>query len=132
LGKFKKENKELLTYLLFESFDEPAYIENVKQEIDLQMAAINLSSLYFVKKSSRKILRMISKYGRYTDSSVAEIQWLIHFCGALKACPISIRDSQALLNLYTGQIKKIDKLLTGLHEDLQYDFIKQIKTLSLD
>jgi len=132
LGKFKKENKELLTYLLFESFDEQAYIENVKAEINLQMAAINLGSLYFVKKSSRKILRMISKYARYTDSLVAEIQWLIHFCGALKACPISIRDSQALLNLYTGQIKKIDKLLKGMHEDLQYDFIKQIKTLSLD
>ena len=34
LSKFKKENKELLTYLLYESKDESNYIESVKQEID--------------------------------------------------------------------------------------------------
>ena len=33
LAKFKKENKELLTYLLFESHDETGYIETVKQEL---------------------------------------------------------------------------------------------------
>ena len=30
LSKFKKENKEFLTYLMFESHDEEAYIESVK------------------------------------------------------------------------------------------------------
>jgi len=30
LTKFKKENKELLTFLLFEADDIPGYIENVK------------------------------------------------------------------------------------------------------
>ena len=34
LSKFKKENKELLTYLLFEAGDEASYIESVKREID--------------------------------------------------------------------------------------------------
>ena len=34
LAKFKKENKELLTFLLFEADDITAYIENVKQEIN--------------------------------------------------------------------------------------------------
>ena len=34
LSRFKKENKELLTYLLFEAHDEDTYIENVKLEID--------------------------------------------------------------------------------------------------
>ena len=36
LAKFKKENKELLTYLLFESFDEDAYLITVKNYIDEQ------------------------------------------------------------------------------------------------
>ena len=36
LSKFKKENKELLTYLLFEAHDESGYIETVKAEIDQQ------------------------------------------------------------------------------------------------
>jgi hypothetical protein len=34
LSKFKKENKELLTYLLFEESNESIYIENVKIEVD--------------------------------------------------------------------------------------------------
>jgi hypothetical protein len=34
LARFKKDNKELLTYLLFEAADETAYIESVKKEID--------------------------------------------------------------------------------------------------
>ena len=31
LSKFKKENKELLTYLLYESADEATYVESVKR-----------------------------------------------------------------------------------------------------
>ena len=34
LARFKKENKELLTYLLFEAHDEESYIREVKKEID--------------------------------------------------------------------------------------------------
>ncbi len=54
LSKFKKENKELLTYLLYEADDEAAYIENIKIEIDEQFEAINTSSFYFVKKAYGK------------------------------------------------------------------------------
>ncbi len=41
LSKFKKENKELLTYLLFESENEERFIKNVKLEIDEQFELIN-------------------------------------------------------------------------------------------
>jgi len=34
LGKFKKENKELLTYLLFEAGDEAGYVHAIKEEMD--------------------------------------------------------------------------------------------------
>ena len=41
LSRFKKENKELLTYLLFEADFEEGYIETVKLEIDEQFELIN-------------------------------------------------------------------------------------------
>ena len=50
LSRFKKENKELLTYLLFESSDEASYIESVKKEIDQQFELVNKKSYYFIKK----------------------------------------------------------------------------------
>src|SRR5258706_10709350 len=78
LARFKKENKELLTYLLFEAHDEQAYMENVKIGIDNAFTEIQHgNSLYLVKKSLRKILRSTNKYIRYTGSREAEIQLLL-------------------------------------------------------
>ncbi len=34
LARFKKDNKELLTWLLFEAGDETSYIDQVKKDID--------------------------------------------------------------------------------------------------
>ena len=45
LAKFKKDNKELLTYLLFEAHDEVAFIEQVKLEIESQFETINFSNI---------------------------------------------------------------------------------------
>ena len=79
LAKYKKDNKELLTYLLFEADDEEGYIENVKRQIDMQFAEINHGNLYFAKKSLRKILRTTSKYIRHTGSKEAEVELLLYF-----------------------------------------------------
>ena len=78
LARFKKENKELLTYLLFEAHDTVAYIASVKEEMALQFAAINKSNVYFVKKTLRKILRTTNKYTRYSGLATVEIELLIY------------------------------------------------------
>jgi hypothetical protein len=129
LGRFKKENKELLTYLLYEAHNEEGYIASVKNEIDEQFTGINLSHLYFVKKSLRKILRMINKHVRYTGSKQAETEWLIHLCKKINESGIPIEKSQMLLNLYNGLIKKLKTVISTLHEDLQYDYIKELEQL---
>jgi hypothetical protein len=56
LARFKKENKELLTYLLFEASDEASYVESVKKEIDLQFDQVNRKSNYYIKKGLRILL----------------------------------------------------------------------------
>jgi len=129
LAKFKKENKELLTYLLFEAFDEEAYIQNVKKEVDEQFEEMNRDSLYFVKKSLRKILRSINKYIRYTGSTNAEVSLLLHFCTTLKGSGIPIKRNQVIANIYENQLKKIAKAIATMHEDLQYDYLKELKLL---
>ena len=129
LAKYKKENKELLTYLLFEAHDEVAFIENVKQDMEEQFAAINHSHLYFAKKSLRKILRITAKYIRHTGSKQAEVELLLHFCSTLQSSPIPIQKGTVIYNLYQFQLKKIEKVIVALHEDLQYDYLKQLKKL---
>lgn len=130
LARFKKENKELLTYLLFEAHDEPSYIKSVKQEIDEQFTNINNSSLYFAKKTIRKILRITNKYIRYSGSKTVEIELLIHFCSTLNESKIAYQKSTALNNLYNAQLKKITLAIKSLHEDLQYDYLKELKQLA--
>ena len=130
LAKFKKENKELITYLLFEAFDENAYIENIKMEMQGQFEEINRTSLYFVKKSLRKILRLTNKYIRYMGSAEAEVRLLLFFCTTLKTSGIPIEVNPVIKNIYLNQLKKISKSISIMHEDLQYDYVKELKLLS--
>mgnify|MGYP003665872318 FL=1 len=122
LSKFKKENKELLTYLLFESHDETGYIESVKNEIDLQFSTINTNSYFYIKKSVRKILRLIKKYARYSLKKETEVELLLYFCECLKEMSPSIKRNVTLTNIYERQILAIEKIVNSLHEDLQYDY----------
>ena len=130
LARFKKENKELLTYLLFEAHDTNAYIASVKKEMDAQFETINKSNVYFVKKTLRKILRITNKFIRYSGSALIEAELLIYFCTGVKALDISINSSQVISNISQNQLKKINKAIASMHEDLQYDYLKEVKKLS--
>lgn len=127
LAKFNKENKELLTYLLFEAHNEEAYIAEVNQQISEEFDEIDPGqNLYFVKKTLRKILRIASKHIRYTGSKQAEVAILLHFSLTLKKSGIPFMKSTALANLYKQQIKKIHAAISTLHEDLQYDYLQMM------
>jgi hypothetical protein len=130
LARYKKENKELLTYLLFEADDIETYIRHVKKEIEKGFDAITTTNVYFIKKSLRKVLRNTGKYIRYTGSRTVEAELLLHFCTALKNADIPVHKSTALTKLYEGQLKKIDVAISTLHEDLQHDYRVQLDALS--
>lgn len=121
LAKYKKENKELLTYLLFES-DEEEYIRNIKNEMDLQFDSLNKSNIYYLKKSLRKILRFANKHIKYSGNKQTEADLLIYFCRKCKESNIPVNQSTALSNLYDRQLQKIRMAAGRLHEDLQYDY----------
>ncbi len=88
--KFKKENKELLTYLLFEAHDEDAYIKGVESHIDELFTEVNKSNTYLAKKTIRKILRAANKYIKFSGSKQTEVEILIHFCKKLKKSGIPL------------------------------------------
>ncbi|HEY4107849.1 hypothetical protein [Puia sp.] len=129
LGKFKKDNKELLTYLLFEAADEAAYIASIKKEIDDEFAGLPKPNLYLTKKSLRKVLRITAKQIRYTASPQAEVELITYFLHKLKRSGIPYNDSPVLVNLYRGQLKKVRGVIEGLHEDLQYDYLRELQGL---
>ena len=128
-AKYKKENKELLTYLLFEAHDNEAYINGVKVQIDELYEEINKSNMYYAKKSLRKILRLTNKYIKYTGSKQVEVELLIYYCKKLRKSGIAFQKSTALSNIYLRQVEKIKKALNTLHEDLQFDYEEDVLML---
>jgi hypothetical protein len=129
LAKYKKENKELLHYLLFEASDEQQFVKQVKQEIDEQFKEVNTSHVYYAKKTIRKILRNLNKQAKYSGLPQTNIELLIYFLQHLRKLDMLLYQSNQLMNLYDAQLKKINKELGKLHEDLQYDYLKEIEDL---
>ncbi|WP_053977169.1 hypothetical protein [Mangrovimonas xylaniphaga] len=130
LARFKKENKELLTYLLFESHDEQGYIDAVKMDMDSQFEQINTNSYFYIKKSVRKILRSVQKYIRYSLKKETEVELLLYFCHKLKDFSPSIFENVTLNNLFDRQINGLKKKIPVLHEDLQYDYTLELEALT--
>jgi len=129
LSKFKKENKELLTYLLFESGDEWSYIEGIKREIDEEFKEINTKSYYLAKKRLRKILRTLKKYIRYSKKKQTDVEIMLYFCKKLKELFPSVSKSYVLRNIYEREIANIRKKILLLHEDLQFDYEAELEEL---
>lgn len=122
LAKFKKENKELLTFLIYEAHDVRAFLVELKKEIEIQFSEMNRDNLYLTKKSLRKILRITNKYMRYIGSKEAAAELLIFFIAQIKNSKIPIYSTAVMSNMYTNQLKKINLIIESLDEDLQHDY----------
>ena len=130
LARFKKENKELLTYLLFESHDEPGYIKMLQADIDEKFATIDPSPVSKAKKEYRKILRLINRQIKYIGSKSASVELLLYFT-------MKLRDQEQTLHprlqtLFLQQITKAEKLLPLIDDDLQFDYRQKIEALRGD
>lgn len=126
LVKFKKENKELLTYLLFEEADEAGYISNVKDSLALLFEEVNRTNVYFAKKTLRKIVRTGNKYIRYSREPATEAEILLYIAEMILSLGLNMKKNTALENIYLSVVKKIRKVAGAMHEDLQYDYLRQL------
>ena len=130
LAKFKKDNKELMTYMLFEADDEDQYIESVKSEMQEIMESMNRYSTFYMKKTMRKTIRYMDKFVRYSGLKETEAEIRISFCEMVRELKVPIHRSKVMTNMFNRQLKKINTALSKLHEDLQYDYQGRIDEIS--
>lgn len=131
LAKHKKENKELLSYLLFDANNEKAYVEDSKKELDELFNEINRKTSYTTKKGLQKIVRNMNKLIKYSDNKKTELELRIYFCKKAKAVRIPIDASVVINNLYYREIEKIKNAFLKIHEDLQFDYRTDLDTLGI-
>lgn len=131
LAKHKKENKELLSYLLFEVNDEKEYLEKVKISIDELFHEISRKSAYTTKKGLQKVVRNLNKFIKNSSKKETELDLRIYFCKKVRHARIDLDSSKIISNLYYREIDKIQKAFSKLHEDLQYDYKEDLEKLSI-
>ncbi|QQL50925.1 hypothetical protein [Mucilaginibacter ginkgonis] len=131
LVKYKKENKELLAYLLFESHDQDAYVADIKAETGLMYSQL-ISQSYQMAKGVRKILRVITKQVKFMGSKQAEVELLMQFCKDYLDY-VNLRSSyKPLRQILLRQLTKIKAAINKLDEDLQFDYLQDYNNLVLD
>ncbi|GCC50796.1 hypothetical protein SanaruYs_10140 [Chryseotalea sanaruensis] len=130
LARYKKENKELLNYLLFEAQDEAGYIQSIKTEIDDLFTDVANKNLYLAKKVLRKILRYANRQIKYSGLPQTELEIRIYFCERMLAQNLPLTTGTVLYNLYQQQLKKIASVLAKLPEDEQGDYTRAIKKIA--
>lgn len=130
LAKYKKENKELLTYLLFDADHEASYVNALKEEMTGLFSGLPAANLYLSKKTVRKILRFTNRQIKYSGLPPTELDLRIHFCKLLKKTKLPLTPGSVLSNLFVQQRVKIANVLQKLPEDLQFDYAGEIDSLA--
>jgi hypothetical protein len=129
LIKFRKENKELVTYLLFDSKDELEYIRTIKLEIENALEPVNRYNTRNSLKLIRKVLRNTRKAIKFSGKKETEVQLLLHFCIIIRQKNLPVDRIKSLQTLWTRCILNTGKAISTLHEDLQHDYGEELKLL---
>lgn len=130
LAKYKKDNKELLGFLLFNAHDIESYIAAVNAEIEEMFRDVNSSHVFYAKKTIRKILRFANKHIKYASNKQVEVEILLCYCKHLRKQGSYVFKSTTLANLFASQIKKIEKAIGALHEDLQFEYVRMLDNVN--
>lgn len=130
LIKYKKENKELATYVLFEAHDEQAYVKNVTDEIGTLFHDIPRGgNAYYIKKTLRKILRFANRQIKYSGNKVSELDIRIFICQQMNEARVPKNPGTVIGNMYDQQLKKITTIFDDIEEDLQADYSRQVEEI---
>lgn len=122
LAKFNRDNKAFLYFKLFERDNPRIFIEMVKDDLDISFMDANTRNYHVAKKSAQAIRRKLNKNLKLSKDKTAHIELIIHFCKQMKVYGFLEYRHPVIENLYNIQIGKVEKLIAGLHEDLQYDY----------
>lgn len=128
LAKHKLENKELLSYLLFDAEDPLNYAEYLKEEMETPFLQPAVHP-YYLLKSLRKSLRLITKYYRFTGNRNGEVELLLKLVSAFHEHYKSQFKYAALSKFIFRCLEKAEKSIDKLHEDLQADYLELHKEL---
>jgi len=130
LAKFSTDNKAFLYFKLFEKENPRLFVELVQEEIDLEFQKANTRNFQVAKKAAQGIRRKLNKSLKLSKDKETKIELTVYFCEKLVQYGFLSFRHPVIDNLYRVQVGKIEKLIKGLHEDLQYDYETKVEELN--
>lgn len=128
LAKHASENKELLNYLLFHSYDNQTYIDELKQDITHTFSFSHRSE-HSQTISLRHLLLRLNKQLKFIADKNKEAEILTEFC-TIFIEKININSYYpSLIQILYRQLVKLCQVVAKLDEDLQFDYQEHIETI---
>lgn len=122
LVKFNRENKAYLYFKLYGRDNPALFVQMVQEELEGEFAKANRTNSFYAKKSSQSIRRKLNKSLKLSKIKTDQIDLILFFCEKLKEYGYLKFQNSIVDNLYQVQLGKAKKLISGLHEDLKWDY----------
>jgi len=129
LIKLKSENKEFVSYLLFDEDQLSEYLADLKFEISEVLDCASFSQSLIAKKALRKCQKSITKHARYMGSKDAEAELYMFMIRKIHEKGINKYTHRTIQIIYLRCIERVKKLLPNIHDDLRGDFEIEIQNL---
>lgn len=129
-AKYKKEVKELIHFELYYAQQPQGFLNTIFASLDQEFVNIaTQKNIYFLKKSLRKILRIVNRYAKFLPTSENQILLYCYFCQKVFDLKLNLQQSTALYNMVSSQLEKVQKLISKLHPDYWKDYTDTITKL---
>lgn len=130
LSKFSRDNKSYLYFKLYGRDQPQLYIQSVQEELENEFQSARGDHSYYAKKSAQKIRRKMNKLIKLSKDKTDQLEVLLFFCEKMMEYGYRKHNNQVIENLYMSQLAKAEKIINGLHEDLQFDYQGRIEDLT--
>lgn len=129
LAKFSRDNKLYLYFLLYGREQPDLFMDMVKEELADGFEEATAKNHYTAKKSAQALRRKLNKYLKFTKDKLIQLELIYFFCQLLRQHGYLFYKNPVIQNLYRLQVGKAERILSQLHEDLQYDYQNKIEEL---
>ena len=77
------------------------------------------------------MIRNLQKWIRYSGIRSTEVELRLYLCQRLRETRFPINKGKVTQNMYQRQLERIEKAISTLHDDLQYDYLRELEELSM-
>jgi DNA-directed RNA polymerase specialized sigma54-like protein len=97
-------------------------VDSVKEELDELFQTANTKTFFVAKKAAQGIRRKLNKSLKLSKNKEDHAELLLYFCEQLQKYGYLKFKHPVIQHLFLMQVGKIEKIIAGLHEDLQHDY----------